>query len=123
MKTIKIVLSAFAMLAMVSFTNAQNADKATHMEKVENYIKQLDLTPEQAEKSRELSSKYFDLIKNAATPEERKKLTDEADAEAKKILTEEQYKKYYALKTANKNPKQAKPSTRIPNQPRTLNQN
>jgi len=62
MKTIKIVLSAFAMLAMVSFTNAQNADKATHMEKVENYIKQLDLTPEQAEKSRELSSKYFDLI-------------------------------------------------------------
>ena len=113
MKTIKIVLSAFAMLAMVSFSNAQTADKTAHMEKVESYIKQLELSPEQAVKAREMNSKYFDLVTNAATPEDRKRLTDEADAEAKKILTEEQYKKYYALKTAEQNPKQVQRTPRV----------
>lgn len=117
MKTIKIVLSAFAMFTMISFTNAQTTEKTARMNQVESYIKQLDLTPEQAEKCRELSDKYSDLVRNVTTREERKKLTDEADAEAKKILTEEQYKKYYALKTANKNPKQEQKSARIPNQP------
>ncbi len=114
MKTIKIVLSAFAMLAMVSFSNAQTADKTAHMEKVEVYIKQLELSPEQAVKARDLNSKYFDLIANAPTPEDRKRLTDEADAEARKLLTEEQYKKYYALKTADQNPKQVQRVPRTP---------
>ena len=117
MKTIKIVLSAVAMLAMVSFSNAQSAEKTAQIEKVESYIQQLELSTEQAVKARELNHKYFDLITNAATPEDKKRLTVEADNEVKKILTEEQYKKYYALKTADENPKQTPRSARIPNQP------
>lgn len=124
MKTIKIVLSAFAMIAMVSFSNAQNEDKAAATrERTEKIIKHLELSEEQAAKARTINEKYIGLLANAANDTEKKKLNDEADAEVKKLLTEEQYKKYRAYLTAEKNPQQAKPSTRIPNQPRTLNQN
>jgi DNA replication protein DnaC len=122
MKTIKIVLSTFALLAMVSFSNAQNTDKAAaNKERTEKIIKHLELSEEQAVKARELANKYSTLFSNAKDDAERKKLNDEADAETKKILTEEQYKKYKAYVTAEKNPKQAPRTERIGNVPRTSN--
>lgn len=115
MKTIKIVLSAFAMLAMLSFSNAQNTDKAAaNKERTEKIIKHLELSEEQAVKARELNEKYFALISNAKTDVEKKNYTGEAENEVKKILTEEQYKKYRAYVTAEQNPKQVQ---RIPRTP------
>lgn len=107
---------------MVTFSSAQATDKvAANKERTEKIIKHLELSEEQAVKARVLNEKYFGLMTNAVDATEKKRLNDEADAEAKKLMTEEQYKKYRAYLTAEKNPQQAKSAARIPNQPRTAN--
>ncbi|MCC7331772.1 MAG: hypothetical protein IT232_04100 [Flavobacteriales bacterium] len=116
MKSIKIILSAFVFFAMVSISYAQEATvakisdkKETPAEKTERYIKQLELKADQADQVRKLSEKYNGLIANAKTPQEKKTLKTEVEIELKKILTEDQYNKYYALKTADQNPQSAQP--------------
>ncbi|MCB0381009.1 MAG: hypothetical protein KDD24_07110 [Flavobacteriales bacterium] len=105
MKAIKIGLTLFAMIAMVTFSSAQTAEqKAENQARIEKIITHLELSNEQAAKARIINEKYFGLMSNAKTDEERKQLNDEADAEAKKLLTEEQYTKYRAYLTAESNP-------------------
>lgn len=112
MKAIKIGLTLFAMIAMVTFSSAQTAEqKAENQARIEKIITHLELSNEQAAKARIINEKYFGLMSNAKTDEERKQLNDEADAEAKKLLTEEQYTKYRAYLTAESNPVVA-PKTR-----------
>ena len=103
MKAIKIGLTLFAMLVMVTFSSAQT-EKEAHMEKTEKLITYLELSEKQAVQARELNSKYFDLFAKADSPEEKKRLNDESQAEARKILTEEQYKKYQDYVTKENNP-------------------
>lgn len=105
MKAIKIGLTLFAMIVMVTFSSAQTAEqKAENQARIEKIITHLELSKEQAVKARSINDKYFGLISNAKTDEERKQFNDEADAEAKKLLTEEQYIKYRAYLTAENNP-------------------
>jgi len=105
MKTLKIGLTLFTLLVMVTFGSAQTPEQtAKNKERTEKIIKHLELSEEQAVKARTINEKYFNLLANAKTDEDKKRLTDEADAEAKKVLTEEQYKKYRAYLTAEKNP-------------------
>jgi hypothetical protein len=121
MKAMKIGLMVFTMLIMVTFASAQTTDKTASVERTEKIIKHLELSEKQAVKARALNEKYFDLITNTEDATEKKRLNDEVDAEAKKILTDEQYKKYNAYLTAEKNPKEAKSAARIPNQPHPSN--
>jgi len=123
MKTLKIGLTLFTMLVMVTFGSAQTPEQtAKNKERTEKIIKHLELSEEQAVNARTINEKYFNLLANAKTDTDKKRLNDEADADVKKVLTEEQYKKYRAYLTAEKNPQTtSKRATSTRTAPQTSN--
>ncbi len=121
MKAIRIGIMAFTFLAMISISSAQTANNAKTKERTEKIISYLGLSDAQAVKARAISDKYFDLFTATKDANEKKKLNDQAEAEIKQLLTEDQYKKYRVYLTNEKNLQQGKSATRIPTPPRTAN--
>jgi len=109
MKALKIGFTLFAMLVMVTFTNAQSTAKESTEAKTARYIKALGLDNEQADKAKKLNLKYERLFNGAATPEEKKKYVGEYDVEVKSILTDAQYAKYKEMVAKERRQKMSGP--------------
>lgn len=99
MKSLKISITLLSMLAIVSFSSAQDAGKQTKADKI---ISQLNLDADQTAKVNALQAKYKPLIKGTENKEEKLKYRSELDVEVQKILTKEQYAKFKELKANEK---------------------
>ena len=94
MKALKIGITLFSLLAIVSFSNAQDAESKRVDSRTERIITKLGLNETQATQARELSVKYKDLVANATDQKQKTAYKQEAEVELKKILTAEQYQDY-----------------------------
>ena len=97
MKGLKIGVTLFFLMVIVTFSNAQsNGDKLDKM------ITELSLNAKQTEEVRALYGKYKPLIKEAESVEEKKKYRSEIDLGLQGILTKEQYGKYKEHKSKSR---------------------
>ena len=94
MKTLKIGISLFSLLAIVSFSNAQTASKVKADDRTERMIVKLGLDETKANHAREISVKYKDLVSNSTDQKQKIAYKQEAEEELKKILSSEQFAKY-----------------------------
>ena len=60
MKALKIGITLFSLLAIVTVSNAQSVSITKENARLERIIKQLDLNEDQASEAREISAKYSD---------------------------------------------------------------
>lgn len=105
MKAIKIALTLFSMVFFTTLGMSQT-NKNADQENTEKIISHLNLSPEKASIAREIGKKYYEKMNLAKDDYEKKAITDETDLEIRKLLSEEEYKKYYAFITEQKNSSQ-----------------
>jgi hypothetical protein len=110
MKALKIGLTLFSMLVLVTFSSAQSGTERMTKEeaRTERIIEYVGLDAATAVKARELSVKYTALFKEAGDDVKKEQIIKDMDVDAKNLLTEEQYKKYKEFLANEKNTKKAR---------------
>ncbi|MDL2255017.1 MICOS complex subunit MIC60 [Parabacteroides sp. OttesenSCG-928-G06] len=106
----KILLVCLLMVMGTVGMVAQQDMQARMKERVENYVKELKLEGEKAEKFKEIQNKYMEKMRTEmqtmrdagntdreAMRTKMTKMNEDRDAEIKKILTEEEFKKYQEI--------------------------
>lgn len=111
MKHVLMVLTVFLISTVGAYAQGRGGDMQARMkERVENYVKELKLEGEKADKFKELQNSSMEKIRKEmeamresgssdreAVRGKMQKINEERDAEIKKILTDDEFKKYQEL--------------------------